>query len=117
MKKVVMSLTILLALGSLLVLFAFTRIKRTKTPTGVKSIYEFTLKTIDGQDLSLSKFKGKKMLIVNVASECGYTPQYKGLQELHEKYKDKLEIIGFPANDFGAQEPGSNTEIKQFCFK
>jgi glutathione peroxidase len=81
------------------------------------SIYDFTMKTLDGQDLSLSKFKGKKILIVNVASECGYTPQYKPLQELHEKYGNKVVVIGFPANNFGAQEPGSSTEIKEFCTK
>jgi glutathione peroxidase len=81
------------------------------------SIYDFTMKTLDGQDLSLSKFKGKKMLIVNVASECGYTYQYKNLQALHEKYGDKVAVIGFPANNFGSQEPGNSTEIKQFCTK
>lgn len=85
--------------------------------SGAKSIYEFTLKTIDGKELSLAQFKGKKMLLVNVASECGYTPQYKPLQQLHEKHGDKLMIIGFPANNFGGQEPGSNTEIKTFCTK
>jgi glutathione peroxidase len=82
---------------------------------GGKSVYDFKVKTIDGEEISLSKFKGKKLLLVNVASECGYTPQYKPLQELHEKYKDKLVVIGFPANNFGKQEPGSNSEIKQFC--
>lgn len=81
------------------------------------SSYDFKLKTIDGEEISLSKFKGKKLLLVNVASECGYTPQYKPLQELHEKYKDKLIVIGFPANNFGAQEPGNNDEIKNFCKK
>ena len=71
---------------------------------------------MDGKDISLSSFKGKVLLIVNVASECGFTPQYKGLQELYEKYKDKgFEVLGFPCNDFGGQEPGSNEEIKQFC--
>src|SRR5687768_14811399 len=83
----------------------------------LKSIYDFNLRTIDGQEISLSKFKGKKMLIVNVASECGYTPQYKGLQELHEKHGDKVVVIGFPSNDFGGQEPGTETEIKSFCQK
>src|ERR1700752_295459 len=81
---------------------------------GGKTVYDFRVKTIDGEEISLSKFKGKKLLLVNVASECGFTPQYKPLQELSEKYKDKLVVIGFPANNFGAQEPGSNAEIKQF---
>ena len=82
---------------------------------GSKSIYDFTMKSIDGQDVSLAQYKGKKILIVNVASECGYTPQYKGLEELYEKYKDKLSVLGFPANNFGQQEPGTNEEIKKFC--
>ncbi|GHT77032.1 hypothetical protein AGMMS50262_17050 [Bacteroidia bacterium] len=80
------------------------------------SVYDFTVKTIDGADFPLSKLKGKKVMIVNVASKCGLTPQYKQLQELYNKYKDKnFVIIGFPANNFGAQEPGSNAEIKEFC--
>src|SRR5688500_17810792 len=88
-----------------------------KPTSGKDNIYEFEVKTMDGQLLSLAKFKGKKMLIVNVASECGYTPQYKGLQELHEKHGDKVVVIGFPSNDFGGQEPGTETEIKSFCQK
>ena len=80
------------------------------------SVYDFTVKTIDGKDVSLSQYKGKTLLIVNTASECGYTPQYKGLQALYEQYKGKgLEILAFPSNDFGGQEPGSNAEIKKFC--
>lgn len=81
------------------------------------AIYDFKLKTLDGQDITLARFKGKKMLLVNVASECGYTPQYKNLQALSEQYKDKLVVIGFPANNFGGQEPGSSAEIKTFCTK
>lgn len=80
------------------------------------NIYDITVKTIDGIDKPLSDYKGKVILIVNVASKCGYTPQYEGLQKLYEKYKDKgFEILAFPCNDFGSQEPGSNEEIKQFC--
>lgn len=82
-----------------------------------KSIYDFKLKTIEGQELSLSKFKGKKILIINCASECGFTPQYKNLQALHEKYGSKLVLLGFPANNFGGQEPGTGAEIKTFCTK
>jgi len=81
------------------------------------TLYDYTVKSIDGKEVQLSQFKGKKILIVNTASECGYTPQYADLEKLHEKYKDKLVIIGFPANNFGAQEPGSNEEIKEFCKK
>jgi glutathione peroxidase len=74
------------------------------------------MKTIDGQDVDLGTYQGKVVLIVNVASRCGATPQYAGLQDLYEKYKDKgFVVLGFPANDFGAQEPGSDEQIKEFC--
>ena len=77
---------------------------------------DFKVKTIDGKEQNLSDYKGKVVLFVNVASKCGLTPQYKGLEALYEKYTDQgLVILGFPANNFGAQEPGSNEEIKQFC--
>jgi glutathione peroxidase len=79
------------------------------------TIYDYNILGIDGKKLNLSEYKGKKILIVNTASECGFTGQYKGLEELYEKYKDRLVIIGFPANNFGGQEPGSNEDIKQFC--
>lgn len=79
-----------------------------------KSFYDFTVKTIDGKDFPLSSLKGKKVLVVNVASKCGLTPQYAQLEKLYEKYKDFV-IIGFPANNFMGQEPGSNEEIAQFC--
>ena len=76
----------------------------------------FTMAGIDGKPVDLSKYRGKVVLLVNVASECGYTPQYKGLQELHEKYgKDGLVVVGVPSNDFGRQEPGTNEEILKFC--
>jgi glutathione peroxidase len=79
-------------------------------------VYDYTLKTIDGTPESLATFKGKTVLIVNVASKCGYTPQYAGLQKLYTKYKDRgFVILGFPANNFGLQEPGTNEEIKTFC--
>jgi glutathione peroxidase len=80
-----------------------------------KSIYDFKMKDINGQEVDFSQFKGKKLLLVNVASKCGYTPQYEDLQKLHEQYGEKVTIIGFPANNFGGQEPGSNEEIKEFC--
>lgn len=81
-----------------------------------KNFHSFTVKNIDGKDKSLADFKGKVVLVVNVASKCGLTPQYEGLQALYEKYKPRgLEIVAFPANNFGKQEPGSNFEIKKFC--
>lgn len=88
----------------------------TMTAASAGSLYDIPLKDIKGNDTSLEKYKGKAILVVNVASKCGYTPQYKGLQELYTKYKDKgLVIVGFPCNDFGAQEPGSNEDILEFC--
>ena len=79
-------------------------------------IYEFEMKTIDGKSKPLSEYKGQVLLIVNVASLCGFTPQYEGLEALQKEYKDKgLRVLGFPANDFGAQEPGTESDIKQFC--
>lgn len=81
-----------------------------------KSFYDFTVQTIDGKDLPLSTFKGKKVLVVNVASKCGFTPQYAKLEELYTQYgKDSFVVIGFPANNFLHQEPGTNEEIKKFC--
>ncbi len=84
----------------------------------VKTFYDFTSKTLMGEDFNFSSLRGKRVLIVNTASECGYTPQYKQLQELYEEYGgDDFVIIGFPSNDFGGQEPGSNKEIAVFCEK
>ena len=81
-----------------------------------KNIYDFTMKSIDGQPASLSSYSGKVVLLVNVASKCGFTPQYAGLEALYEKYKDRgLVIVGIPANNFMSQEPGTNEEIKKFC--
>ncbi len=80
------------------------------------NIHDFSAKTIDGKEKPLSDYKGKTLLIVNVASHCGFTPQYQGLQKLYEKYQSRgLEILGFPCNQFGAQEPGSEAEIRSFC--
>ncbi|HEY8928367.1 MAG TPA: glutathione peroxidase [Mucilaginibacter sp.] len=81
----------------------------------VKSVYEFKLKSIEGKPFSLAQYKGKKVLIVNTASKCGFTPQYADLQKLAEQYKDKVVVVGFPANNFGQQDPGSNSEIHAFC--
>jgi glutathione peroxidase len=82
-----------------------------------KSVHSFSAKSIDGKEIQLSQYKGKKILIVNVASECGYTPQYKDLEALYKKYGSKLVVLGFPSNEFGGQEPGSDSEIKTFCQK
>src|ERR1700761_1569362 len=78
-------------------------------------VYQFKLKDIDGKDFSIAQYKGKKVLIVNTASKCGFTPQYADLQKLADQYKDKLVVVGFPANNFGQQEPGSASEIQSFC--
>lgn len=81
-----------------------------------KSIYDFTMKSIDGQPISLNSYSGKVVLLVNVASKCGFTPQYTGLEAVYEKYKDKgFVIVGIPANNFAQQEPGTDEEIKKFC--
>ncbi len=84
--------------------------------TTTDSVHEFKAKNIDGEETPLNQFEGKVLLIVNTASECGYTPQYEGLQAVYETYEDEgLLILGFPANNFGGQEPGTDEEIKQFC--
>jgi len=88
----------------------------TASSFAASSVFEFTLPTIDGNPMPLSSFKGKVILMVNVASKCGYTPQYSALEALYRKYKDQgFTVLGFPANNFGAQEPGTNEEIKTFC--
>jgi len=86
------------------------------TTFAASNIYDFTLPSIDGQPAPLADFRGKVVLVVNVASQCGYTPQYSALEAVYEKYKSQgFVIVGFPANNFGAQEPGTNQEIKTFC--
>lgn len=82
-----------------------------------KTIYDFKVESLDGKEINFADFKGKKILIVNTASECGFTPQYADLEKLYEEYKDKLVVVGFPANNFGGQEPGTNAEIGTFCQK
>lgn len=81
------------------------------------TIYDFKVPSLDGKSIDFSKYKGKKVLIVNTASKCGYTPQYAELEELYKNYQSKLVIVGFPANNFGQQEPGTNDDIKEFCQK
>lgn len=87
----------------------------TYQPSQTKSIYNFKVAALNGGTIDFADFKGKKILIVNTASKCGYTPQYEGLETLYEKYKDRLVVIGFPANNFFRQEPGSNESIEAFC--
>ncbi|RPD47600.1 glutathione peroxidase [Hymenobacter sediminis] len=89
----------------------------TTEPAATGTVYDFTVKSIDGKDVKLSQYKGKKLLIVNTASECGYTPQYKELEELYKKHGDKVTVLGFPANNFGGQEPGTEAQIAAFCEK
>lgn len=91
--------------------------KHTKDAIGnpPKTIYQFKVPSIEGGTIDFSKYKGKKILVVNTASKCGYTPQYEGLEKLYKEHQDKLVIVGFPANNFGQQEPGTNEEIQQFC--
>ncbi len=79
------------------------------------SIHQFKVEGIEGDEIDFAGFRGKKVIVVNVASECGFTPQYQQLQELYAEFEDKLVIVGFPSNDFGGQEPGSNREIRNFC--
>jgi glutathione peroxidase len=107
MKKPVLGTTIA-AFGLILLSMTFSQ----------KTLYSFKAKTIEGKEFDFSSLKGKKVLVVNTASKCGFTPQYKALEDLNKTYGGtKFTIIGFPANNFGAQEPASNTEIKEFCSK
>jgi glutathione peroxidase len=106
---------ILLAALSMFQINALAQIKEKQVETQ-PTLYSFTMKTIDGNDKKLSDYKGKVLMIVNVASKCGHTPQYKGLEAIYEKYKDRgFMILGFPANNFLWQEPGTNADIKNFC--
>jgi len=111
---------VLLILGKVLVTMVvfvfFSCSTKAEDELMAKSVYDFTAKDIDGNDVSLSKYEGKVILIVNVASECGFTKQYSGLQNLYDTYKDKgFVVLGFPCNQFGGQEPGSEEDIKSFC--
>lgn len=82
-----------------------------------ESIYDFKINSLEGEEIDFSRYKGKNLLIVNVASRCGFTPQYADLEKLHEEFGDQVVVLGFPANNFGSQEPGSNLEIAEFCQK
>jgi glutathione peroxidase len=104
-------MTKLMAAAIFALLFCVTALS-----AGDKTVFDYTLSSIDGQPAPLSAFKGKVVMLVNVASRCGFTPQYSALEAIYEKYKDRgFVIVGIPANNFGAQEPGTNQEIKTFC--
>ncbi|HOT96370.1 MAG TPA: glutathione peroxidase [bacterium] len=117
-----MKFILFLLIGAVLLVAAFSALaagkKAGKAPSAVHatSVYEFTMNDIDGAPVKLEQYRGKVLLIVNVASKCGFTPQYEGLEKLYTTYKDAgLVVLGFPANNFMRQEPGSNDEIKSFC--
>lgn len=112
MKRI---LTVILTILGTFSINCFKSAERPVYAMSKKSIYEYDFTSIDGIKTPLSKFKGKKILIVNVASRCGFTPQYEGLEKLSRQYKDRLVIIGFPANNFHEQEPGTNEDIAAFC--
>lgn len=103
--------------GFSLLLFSFIIPSSTSHTMKSETIYQFKVSALTGGTIDFSQFKGKKLLIVNTASKCGNTPQYEDLENLYNKYKDKLVIVGFAANNFGAQEPGDNTQIAEFCKK
>ena len=115
MKYIMIMLILILLSTSFAFTFFGKKDKGVDLTNKSTSIYDYSINLIDGKEELMDKYKGKKILFVNVASKCGYTPQYQGLQELYEKYNGKIEIIGFPANDFLWQEPAKNDEIKSFC--
>ncbi len=112
-RLIIIGGVILIAMG----LFAFLtgRLSASKPMVVVGSLYDLKIKALNGEEIDFSQYKGKKLLIVNTASKCGKTPQYAGLEKLHEQFGDKVTILGFPANNFLWQEPGSNAEIAEFC--
>lgn len=111
------NISIILAGLGVLVLLAFTNVSHPTHSKDMKdSIYNFNVTTIDGQQKPMADYKGKVLLIVNVASKCGFTPQYEGLEAIYKEYKDQgFEVLGFPCNQFGSQEPGTEQDIKSFC--
>jgi glutathione peroxidase len=118
MLKIIICLLIVVVTGGFAMSFGNSVEEKSILPESAKpkSIYEFPLKDIDGKDVKLKKYKGNVLLIVNTASKCGYTPQYEGLQKIYEKYNaKKFYVLGFPANNFGEQEPGTEKDIKEFC--
>lgn len=98
-----------------LVAFLSGKLNKGQKKSVSETIYDFKIKSLEGKEIDFSQFKGKKLLIVNTASKCGYTYQYADLEKLHEQYGEKVEVMGFPANNFLWQEPGSNADIAEFC--
>lgn len=116
MSRFIASFCVLSAVVISGILFCHPCLESTVEAASPKSVLDFTARDIDGKDVKLKKYKGNVLLVVNVASKCGYTPQYEALQATYSKYKDKgFYVLGFPANNFGGQEPGTETEIKEFC--
>jgi glutathione peroxidase len=113
--KLKITLSILITMG--LAAFLTNKLAGNNKPSSpvASSIYEFKINSLEGKEIDFSKYKGKKLLIVNTASKCGKTPQYAGLEKLHEQFGDKVTVLGFPANNFLWQEPGSSEEIAAFC--
>jgi glutathione peroxidase len=111
-----------IAIGTLIIMglasFLSDKLSSARKSDSVQgSIYDFKITSIDGKEIDFAQYQGKSILIVNTASKCGYTPQFEGLEKLHELYQDKVTVLGFPANNFLWQEPGSNDEIASFCQK
>lgn len=114
LSKIAIGGVIVLGVG--LIAFLSEKLSPKKDPKSVSgSIYDFKVKALDGKEIDFSQYKGKNILIVNTASKCGYTYQYEDLQKLHEQYSDKVTVLGFPANNFLWQEPGTNSDIAEFC--
>jgi glutathione peroxidase len=112
--KIIVIGSLIIAAMSLLA-FLNDKLSANKQKEVIGSLYDLKIKTLDGKEIDFSQYKGKKLLIVNTASKCGKTPQYAGLEKLHEQFGDKVIVLGFPANNFLWQEPGSNAEIAEFC--
>ncbi|XWW45567.1 glutathione peroxidase [Fibrella sp. USSR17] len=131
MKKPVQVALVAVSVITLLVTMSFSRLVKhvfsdktaahsapeTLTTAPAKSLYDFTMNSLDGKSVNLSQYKGKKVIILNTASECGYTPQYADWEAFFKQHKDKVVVLGFPANNFGGQEPGTSTQIASFCQK
>lgn len=118
-KSILLTLAVAAAAGAVIAArpVAPTMSHPVETAAAAASVHDFTVKSIDGKPVKLSAYKGKKLLIVNTASECGYTPQYKELEALYQQHGAKVTVLGFPANNFGGQEPGTEAQIATFCEK
>jgi len=115
MRLIKVALVVIVTMG--LVAFLSSKFSKTAITQVGGSIYDFKMKSLDGKEIDFSQYRGKSLLIVNTASKCGYTPQYEDLEKLHDQFGDKVAVLGFPANNFLWQEPGSSEEIASFCQK